>query len=159
MRWIDAKSPEELKVLGSFQAVKREISKDIKIITEKKEITKYINLGSNSWSGLYVKIQDLKKISQSIENEKPKSIKIEIIPEDYFKSDAHKYIFYLLELEGKERISKLKINKSHYKNKDIARLWYRDIVKKITPDKVKGKYVAEAMIELNSIYNKMLMNE
>lgn len=160
MKWYEVKSVEELKTLGTLKSVKKEISKDIKGITGIKEVSKFIRMGSNSWKGQLIKIQHLKKIVGLVNGENSVVIDSEEASDDsYFKSDSHKYIFYLLELQGEIRMEKLKIYRSHYINNDIAKSWYKKIAKKIHPDICKDERAAEAMAELTSIFNNMVKNE
>ena len=160
MKWYEVKSVEELKSLGTLKSVKQEINKDIKGITGIKEITQFIKMGSNSWKGQLTKIQNLKKIIELVNEENSiVSDNEEFSKESYFKSDAHKYIFYLLELQGEIRMEKLKIYKSHYINNEVAKSWYKNIAKKIHPDVCKDERAAEAMAELTSIFNNMVKNE
>ncbi|MBQ6819949.1 MAG: hypothetical protein IJO26_01465 [Clostridium sp.] len=155
MNWYEAKSVEDLKVIGNLNTVKRQINKDIKRITGKNKIDGFIKMGSNSWKGQYEKILSLKKIIKefNVDEEIEHS-------EDYgyFKSKADKYIFCLLELSGEERMRQLKIYKSLYKNKNAAREWYTNIAKVIHPDRCKSNKSGEAMSELTSIYNNMVIN-
>ena len=42
----------------------------------------------------------------------------------YFKDETSKYIFFLVELEGKIQLDFLGVNPSHYSNKEKAKDWY-----------------------------------
>ena len=42
----------------------------------------------------------------------------------YFKDEVSKYIFFLVELEGKVQLDFLGVNYSHYANKEKAKDWY-----------------------------------
>lgn len=59
MKWYEAKSPEDLKTLGTLRQVKIEINKDIKKITNIKDLSTFIKMGSNSWKGQYKKFKIL----------------------------------------------------------------------------------------------------
>ena len=156
MKWYEAKSIEELREIGSLRTVKMEINKDIRKLTGKKNLDGFIKMGSRSWKGQYDKILALKKIINIFNDN---SVQANENNESYFKSEADKYIFCLLELSGEERMKQLKIYKSLYINKDAAREWYMNIAKNIHPDICNSKRSVEAMAELTSIYNKMVKHE
>ena len=158
MKWYEAESVEELKQIGNFRAVKMEINKDIRKITGKSKLDGFIKMGSNSWKGLYDKILSLKKINNIFEDDNGQAY-YNNSNSDYFKSEADRYIFCLLELSGEERMKKLKIYKSLYINKEAAKEWYTNIVKSIHPDVCKCQRATEAMAELTSIYKKMIKYE
>ena len=168
MKWYEAKNVEELKKIGNLKTVKMQINKDIKKITGKNNLDSFIKMGSSSWKGQYEKIVSLKKIIDVFYNDKVdigvqadinNSKKQDNLDCNYFKSDADKYIFCLLELSGEERMKQLKIYKSLYVNKEAAREWYKNIAKSIHPDICTSEKSAEAMAELTSIYNKMVKHE
>ncbi|WP_160676433.1 hypothetical protein [Clostridium sp. C8-1-8] len=160
MKWYEVKSAEELKTLGTLKSVKQQINKDIKEITNIKELSTFIRMGSNSWNGQFAKIENLKKIIYLV-SEKGDILRDtnQYSNDGYFKSDSHRYIFYLLELEGQARMKKLKISKLHYNNNEVAKKWYTEIAKKVHPDVCKHEGAARAMAELVSIYNNMVKNE
>ena len=155
MKWYETKSVEELKSLGKLKSVKMEINKDIKRITGRKNIDNFMKMGSNSWKGLFEKINSLKKLIGEFSENNGKDIDCDLNV-NYFKSEADRYIFCLLELSGEERMKQLKIYKSLYMNKNIAKEWYKEIAKSIHPDVCKCERADEAMAELTSIYNKMV---
>ena len=156
MKWYEANSIEELKQIGNLRTVKMEINKDIKKLTGRKKLDGFIKMGSNSWKGQYDKIVALKKIINVFNDNDVQSSENNL---NYFKSQADKYIFCLLELDGEERMKQLKIYKSLYVNKNAAREWYMNIARNIHPDVCKTEKSAEAMAELTSIYNKMVNHE
>lgn len=162
--WLNANSKEDLLKLGKFTEVRAMIKKDLREFSKdnfgkKDEIFKFIIITSNSTNGLLKKITNLRefinKSGEIIKDEENSN-------EDFFKSKAHEYIYYLTELDGEERINKLKIYKSHYLNKDVAKKWYREISKEIHPDKLIGKKLKnldKAMAELSAIYREMVDSE
>lgn len=156
MRWYEASSPEDLKTLGKLKTVKSMINKDIREIIGKQKIDSFIKMGSNSWKGVFDKIQYLKKIGLVVAENNGQSIGCN--DKKYFLNESTKYIYYLLELEGETRMRKLNINRTHYRNKEAAKMWYYDIVRKIHPDTNRDARAVEAMAELTSIYNKMIGN-
>lgn len=157
MKWYEVKNVDELKEIGKLITVKKEINKDIRRITGKKDISGFIKMGSNSWKNQYDKIIALKKIAFELSDNNEEII--ENTNSGYFKNDACRYIFCLLELSGEERMKQLKIYKSLYINKEAAKEWYRNIAKAIHPDSCKEERAGEAMAELASIYDKMVSNE
>ncbi|MBX9138341.1 MULTISPECIES: hypothetical protein [unclassified Clostridium] len=166
MKWYEASSIEELKQIGNLKVVKMEINKDIKRITGRSKLEGFIKMGSSSWKGQYEKILSLKKIINNFNgsdingyNRKEYLGQANDINFNYFKSEADKYIFCLLELSGEERMRQLKIYKSLYVNKEAAREWYMNIAKSIHPDICSCEKSVEAMAELTSIYNKMVKHE
>ena len=73
----------------------------------------------------------------------------------YFKDEASKYIFFLVELEGRPQLEFLGINLGHYSNKNIAERWYKEIVSIINPDKCSHPKATEAMQALEKLYKWM----
>lgn len=70
-------------------------------------------------------ISSLKKGVDEQENYKNKT----------FVSEQAELIFYLTELEGKQRNKALGITDEHYENKVVAKKWFRVISQKVHPDK------------------------
>lgn len=158
--WINANSNEDLLRLGKFTEVRAMVKKDLSEFSKdnfgkKDEIFKFILITSNSTKGLLKKIINLREFINKANDVTVK----EELDDGFFKSKAHEYIYYLTELDGDERINKLKIYKSHYLNKDAAKKWYREISKEIHPDKLverKLKNSERAMAELSAIYSEMV---
>ena len=75
---------------------------------------------------------------------------------EYFKDRTSKYIFFMLELEGKTQLDFLGITPGHYINKNIADRWYSEIKKKID---IKHPKHDEALKTLNKIYKNMIGEE
>ena len=71
----------------------------------------------------------------------------------YFKNETSKYIFVLVELEGKIQLDFLGIDPSHYSNKEKAKNWYNKIKKII--EKSGHSKVDEAMVSLEKLYKGM----
>ena len=72
----------------------------------------------------------------------------------YFKDETSKYIFFLVELEGKIQLDFLGVNPSHYSNKEKAKDWYNKI-KKIIQKSGHSK-ADEAMASLEKLYKWMI---
>jgi len=77
--------------------------------------------------------------------------------DDYFKSECLRYIFALIHMEGEERNKIIELTDNLYENKDEAKKWYREIVKKIHPDLNKDcqKQAEDAMKELGVLYSRI----
>ena len=67
-----------------------------------------------------------------------------------------KYIFYLVELNGKLQLDFLGISFEHYKNKKVADKWHKEIAKIIHPDRCKHPKATEAMKALENLYKGMI---
>lgn len=140
---LSAKSEDELKQMGTLKELRSEllsiVGNDIKV-------------RADSWKHLYESVVAVSKLV-----EKCSGVNISQNNDDlYFKSEAEKYIFYLLELDGEMRQRKLKINKMHYSNLQIAEKWRNAIAKKIHPDNCKHIKAELAMSELNKLYQEMI---
>ena len=138
MKWSECKSIEELKKLGSFKSVKEMIKRDLK---------GELNLTGRSWSELLIKITLLSDIFR--DNQKNE------IWYDGFISEVDKYIFCLLNLDGRNRQNNLGVSVLHYKNKEIAKSWYKKIVQKIHPDKCSDNRAVTAMKVLDEMFKEM----
>ena len=79
----------------------------------------------------------------------------EIEINQYFVSEEHKYVFALLFTDNKVRMKLLGITEELYLNKDKAKLWYRNIIKKIHSDSCKITGCEEAVTKLNELYKGM----
>ena len=122
---------DELKEFGTIDEIKAKI----------EEIISPLKISSNSFEELLEVILTLKN-------------KWVDIIEGPFISKKEEYIFYLTELDGKNRIRKLGITDKHYEDKEIARKWYRNIAKIVHPDKNNSKN-DEAFKILNELYKIM----
>ena len=71
---------------------------------------------------------------------------------EYFKDETSKYIFFLVELEGKQQLDFLGVNPGNYINKNVAERWYRGVKKKIGTEHPK---CVEALKSLEKLYRRM----
>lgn len=166
MEWLNIESVEELKQLGTMRKVIRMIKKDMADLFKDKEsrdknIVSMIEVKSNSWQGLYQKIVALREVITYIDgnfiiNKNIDNLKEEGRDEGYFNSKESEYIFYLLELDGKQRADKLNITMKCYSSKKEAKLWRDSIAKIIHPDKCNNSRANEAICKLNQLYEDML---
>lgn len=141
MKWLDVNSVEELKTLGKFNAVKKEINQDL---------LDKVNITGKGWDELYSNIIQFKFLIESIN----KVIERENNTSIYFLSASTEYIYYLMELEGDIKIKNLGITKNHYTNKKKAKEWKDKIYKSIKEE--KHPKLDEALEELNRIYELMI---
>lgn len=168
--WININNEEEFKKLGNFIYVRKLIKEDLNEFKSKNCITeidilKVLHMTSNSIIGLVEKIKVIKTfvkanyINVEEKNDLEKNNSTDVNSDrEYFKSEAHELIYYLIQLDGEERMDKLNIYSTHYHDKELAKSWYKDIAKKIHSDKLNNREIIgaeEAMSELTAIYKKM----
>jgi len=67
-----------------------------------------------------------------------------------------KYIFYLVEIEGKAQLDFLGITYEYYSNKKVAEKWHKEMIKLIHPDRCKHPKATEAMQVLEKLYKGMI---
>lgn len=140
---LSVKSEEELKSMGSLKALRLELQS---IVGDD------IKLKTDTWGHLYNSILAVNNLVERCSGESH----IQKEGDLYFKSEAEKYIFFLLELEGEVQQRKLKINKMHYLNPKVAEKWRNAIAKIIHPDSCKHVKAEQAMAELNKLYQEMI---
>jgi len=68
---------------------------------------------------------------------------------DFFKSKQAELLFYLTQLEGKQRNRLLGLRDEHYSNKELAKKWYREMAQYVHPDKGGNE---KAFATLRKIY-------
>jgi hypothetical protein len=112
MELKDIKTLDELKELGTIEEIK----------TKVEDTISPIKISANSFEELLEVIFVLKE-------------KWIGLVEGPFVSKEAEYIYYLTELDGKNRTKKLGITDKHYVDKDTAKKWYREIAKLVHPDK------------------------
>lgn len=78
-----------------------------------------------------------------------------ITGDPYFKTEAAKIIFYLVELDGEERMKRLNITRNHYYSKELARAWMSSIQRIVHPDVCDHPYAAKATHNLIELYKSM----
>ena len=172
----------DISKIGSVEVLKRsfESLKEAKI-----EVAKILNkkVTAASWKVLYENyivakpeitdinmIDSIEKLKNSFTNLKEAKEKIsrilnrkvvasswQILYEDlYFKDKVSKYIFYLVEIEGKPQLDFLGITYEYYSNKKVAEKWHKEIIKLIHPDRCKHPKATEAMQVLEKLYKGMI---
>lgn len=140
MNWMKCESSEDLKLLGSFNNVKKTINHDLKGL---------VVITAKSWDDLFIKIRALNaKFTQG-------NSKCEGVWVDGFISETHKYLFCLLELDGENRMKHLGITKLHYVDSKIAKRWKNNILHKIHSDVCSDTRANSAMLVLDELYSEM----
>lgn len=150
MRWINVKNVNDLKSLGKFKDVKREI---------KEDVGDNIKITGRGWNDLYKNITIFSNLIENIYKSDIQSIDIVKSPNissNYFTSKSNEYIFYLTELDGEIRMKKLGIKKSLFNNKKAAKTWRDEILKEIHPDINNHPKSTTAMAKLNEMYHSMV---
>lgn len=88
---------------------------------------------------------------------KLKKIKDVVSPStDYFSSKVDKYIFALTELDGTNRQKILGITPLHYRNREFANKWKKEVALVLHPDKCDHPKAKEAWEIMNNIYSEMV---
>lgn len=77
----------------------------------------------------------------------------------YFKSKRHRYIFALLELDGKNRTEIIGITNEMYHDKNKAKKWRDELVKQIHPDVCSVDGAEAAVAKVNELYSRMIEDE
>lgn len=161
--WLHVKDLDELKNLGKFNEVRAEI---------KQFGGKTIHVSGRSWEELFTSIQTFQNAIQQLNLGECKECKDAVMVSttsqninrtvsnnDYFTTQASEYIFYLTELDGEARMSKLGITATHFSSKRKAKTWRDHISKVIHPDVCKHVHASDAMAQLNDLYNQMVGRE
>lgn len=154
MNWKNSQSVEDLKSLGKFNEVKAKVKGAI----EGTKLTPGLTFKCTpvGWSGLWAVIQKYKEISGGTATN-AKTNGVEKSQVSYFQSLEAKMIFALLELDGESRNNLLGLTDKHYRSKDEAQKWRRQITKVIHPDKSENPLAEKATQKINEIY-KILTN-
>ncbi len=76
--------------------------------------------------------------------------------DSYFSSETDKYIFALTELDGKNRQNILGINSLHYKDKELANRWKKNIATRIYSDRYTDPKAKKAWDKMMEIYDEMI---
>ena len=137
MRWLNAKSIEELKQYGSIKLLRQDITE---FMGEKHTIK------GRSYEEIFKRIVEFKEVSTKL---------VRLTRNDYFVSDSDKYIFYLVELDGEDRFNKLQLTDTQFRERKAAKKWRDNIAKVIHPDCCHHPKANEAMNELTMLYDMM----
>lgn len=162
MDWLNVNNIEDIKKFGTLNEVKKIIKNDLKVYfsgvkSKDKNIIEMISVKSSSWVGLLDKIKALKIfVNEFSDIKNNETYNSDAYNNDYFKSKTDEYIFYLLEMDGKQRAEKLKINRNCYLSKVEAKKWRNKIAKELHPDKSNHKKATQAAAKLNQLYKEMI---
>lgn len=150
MKWLQAKTLEEIKLCGSFKEVRKSVQ-DILGTT--------LVLKGRSWKEL---LESVNKLQSLVEN-KSTDIILEANAKQnldtsslYFQSEAAQIIYALLELDGEKRLKELKISRSFYQDSSKAKKWRNDLARIIHPDKCKHPNAAFATNKLTELFENMV---
>ena len=152
MEWFNVESLDELKKLGKFREVGAKVKTDCNGI---------VNIKLGSWKNLYNSILNLHELLDQLQISKAVPTTPVFSQEaynNYFVSPAAEYIFYLVELDGKDRLDKLNVTRKLYSNKKLAKSWRDKSAKEIHPDKCSIPNSKEAIAKLNQLYEGMIDN-
>lgn len=72
----------------------------------------------------------------------------------YFKSEASRIMFILVEIGSTTRASLLNITGKHYRDKEVAEKWYENLIDILNKEKSHPSYEA-AITQLNIMYSIM----
>ncbi|MBD2269507.1 hypothetical protein H6F62_12210 [Anabaena sp. FACHB-1391] len=159
MEWLNAKTFEEFKNLGTFNAVRQQIKTDLGTKLELKV---------RGWKDLWEAVQNVQKLSSStfkIINSDISDInsEINIETEDnvddsslYFKSESARIIYALVELDERYRLNELGVDITHYRNAEKAKKWRNKIAKLIHPDYCQHPKATLAMNILTDVFSNMV---
>ena len=132
-------------------------------IVEKVEITDINMINSiEKLKNSFTNLKEAKEKISKILNRKVTAGSWEVlydkyVTEDlYFKDKISKYIFYLVEIEGKVQLDFLGITYEYYSNKKVAEKWHKEMVKLIHPDRCNHPKATEAMQALEKLYKGMI---
>ncbi len=128
---------EEITDINMIDSIEKLKNSFINLKEAKEKISKILNkkVVAGSWQVLYDKY----------------------VTEDlYFKDKISKYIFFLVELEGKPQLEFLGITYDYYRDRKIAEKWHKEMVKLIHPDRCKHPKATEAMQALEKLYKGMI---
>jgi len=133
MQLKNVMSVDDLRELGSVGEIKEELEKEISPL----------KIDANSYEDIFEIILELRR------NWVP-------FIRGPFISKQLEYAYYLTKLEGKQRTLALGIDDRHYKDKDVARRWYKKIANIVHPDK-GGENLA--FTELRKLYDVMIEDD
>lgn len=149
MKWLQAKTLDDLKACGSFNELRQQI---------KESLGEKLSLKFGSWEDMFCAVQELRDFvtkacgTISENNDESKETDTNSL---YFQSDAARIIYALLELDGEQRLKELGIDKSYTKDLEKAKSWRNNIAKVIHPDVCKHPNASEASIKLTKLYERM----
>lgn len=126
---------EDIKAIGSVEDVINiieEVIKPIKIkATTYEELFEYIVVLQSRW--------------------------VDLLEDEFFKSEESKYLFCLTEVDGAKRNKVIGLTDELYEDQEQAKKWYRKVVKIIRPDIKTDERTKKAFNELQKL-NTTIVN-
>ena len=150
MKWLQARTLEDLKAFGSFKEVRQSV---------KNTLGETLSLKVCSWKELWEAVQRIQSLicDKSIQstqehNGTSSSDKASL----YFTSEAARIIYALVELDEEYRLRELGVDRSYYRDSDKAKRWRNELVKIIHPDKCKHPKAPLAISKLTELFENMI---
>lgn len=148
VNWMAIQSVSDLKALGTLKEVKEILSHSI---GSQDLIT------GTSFDQLFQKLVALQRVVQANPtNQYETLVPVNSGEDRYFQSTTSELLFYLLELDGESRMSKLGITAQLFMKKAEAKKWYRTLAKQIHPDTCHHVKATQGMEVLNDLYAQLL---
>jgi len=153
---LAVESLEELKELGKMREIRS---------TLQEKLGDRLKIRARGWEHLFTAIQQLSGfISVELANQLGDVTKTSLVVHEqefdasvpYFKTEADRIIYALLELKGGEQQDKLHITKFCYNNAQHAKKWRNGLAKIIHPDKTDHPKAEEAIQVLQELYEGMI---
>lgn len=149
MKWLQARTLEELKTCGSFSEVRQRV---------KNSLGERLGLKARSWKELLEAVQSFQRLvcdqSGQLTREYDRKSSLDEASL-YFKSEAVRIIYALVELDGEQRLRELGVDKSYYRDLGKAKKWRNKLAKVIHPDACKHAKAALATNKLTEIFQNM----
>jgi hypothetical protein len=146
MRLLQVKTLEELKSFGSFREVRQSIQ---------SSLGRRLSLKVRGWKELLEAVNQLQVLEGNI-TEESNQVVIADKSSLYFKSEAARIIYALLELDGEQRLKELKISRAYYQDLDKAKKWRNELARIIHPDKCEHPKAALATNKLTELFENMV---
>jgi hypothetical protein len=145
MQWFNTQSVSDLKKLGSFKKIKAEVQ---------EYLSDSIQIKGRGWNDLFAIILKLQNISQvnSSKNIEDKSFS----SDPYFKSEASRYIYALVELSGESQLKEIGLDRIHFRDKVKAKELRNKIAHEIHPDICNHSEAENAMNKLTKLFKEVV---
>lgn len=150
MNFLQATTLKELQACGSFKDIRHSMQ-DL--------LGKRLNLKARGWKDLLEIIQHLRSFTSSQPTsslQMSKEIDLSDETSLYFKSEAARIIYALVQLDGEQRLKELKIDRSYYRDTEKAKKWRNEVAKLIHPDRCKHPQAALATNKFTEIFENMI---
>jgi hypothetical protein len=150
MKWLQAKTIEELQSYGSFKDVRQRIQ---------DSLGKRFSLKARSWQELLEAMQRLQSLVNDSSIQLTQENQAAVRSDEYslyFNSEESRLIYALIELDGEQRLKELGVNKSYYRDVNKAKKWRNELAKIIHPDVCKHPKAALAINKLTELFENMV---